>query len=78
MNSATTPMTSHNAEGCHDQSMLIDADQQVNTKTDTWRMKYRFHFEEYTTQLNTFRVYGARFPTEIYTRGCHWIPRMLA
>jgi hypothetical protein len=19
---------------------------------------------------------GARFPTEIYTRGCHWIPRM--
>jgi hypothetical protein len=19
--------------------------------------------------------YGARFPTEIYTRGCHWIPR---
>jgi hypothetical protein len=23
-------------------------------------------------------VYGARFPTEIYTRGCHWIPRMFA
>jgi hypothetical protein len=22
--------------------------------------------------------YGARFPTEIYTRGCHWIPRMFA
>jgi hypothetical protein len=21
---------------------------------------------------------GARFPTEIYTRGCHWIPRLLA
>jgi hypothetical protein len=21
---------------------------------------------------------GARFPTEIYTRGCHWIPRMFA
>jgi 18S rRNA (adenine1779-N6/adenine1780-N6)-dimethyltransferase len=21
---------------------------------------------------------GARFLTEIYTRGCHWIPRMLA
>jgi hypothetical protein len=23
-------------------------------------------------------AYGARFPTEIYTRGCHWIPRMFA
>jgi hypothetical protein len=23
-------------------------------------------------------VHGARFPTEIYTRGCHWIPRMFA
>jgi hypothetical protein len=22
------------------------------------------------------RWHGARFPTEIYTRGCHWIPRM--
>jgi hypothetical protein len=24
------------------------------------------------------QVCGARFLTEIYTRGCHWIPRMLA
>jgi hypothetical protein len=23
-------------------------------------------------------MYGALFPTEIYTRGCHWIPRMFA
>jgi hypothetical protein len=22
--------------------------------------------------------YGARFSTEIYTRGCHWFPRLLA
>jgi hypothetical protein len=22
------------------------------------------------------RLYGARFPTKLYTRGCHWIPRM--
>jgi choline dehydrogenase len=21
-------------------------------------------------------MYGARFPTEIYTRGCHWFPRL--
>jgi hypothetical protein len=21
---------------------------------------------------------GARFPTELYTRGCHWIPRLFA
>jgi hypothetical protein len=24
------------------------------------------------------RVYGARFPTEIHTRECHWFPRLLA
>jgi hypothetical protein len=24
------------------------------------------------------RPFGARFPTDIYTRGCHWIPRMFA
>jgi hypothetical protein len=23
-------------------------------------------------------VYGVRYSTEIYTRGCHWIPRMFA
>jgi hypothetical protein len=23
-------------------------------------------------------LYGSFFPTEIYTRGCHWIPRMFA
>jgi hypothetical protein len=27
---------------------------------------------------STWSMYGARFPTEIYTRGCHWIPRMFA
>jgi hypothetical protein len=26
----------------------------------------------------THSVYGARFSAEIYTRGCHWIPRMFA
>jgi hypothetical protein len=25
-----------------------------------------------------YAAYGARFPTEIYTRGCHWIPRLFA
>jgi hypothetical protein len=24
------------------------------------------------------RVHGARFSTEIYTRGCHWFPRLFA
>jgi L-iduronidase len=28
--------------------------------------------------LGDVALYGARFPTEIYTRGCHWIPRMFA
>jgi hypothetical protein len=29
-------------------------------------------------KLSTRSLYGARFPAEIYTRGCHWIPRMFA
>jgi methylenetetrahydrofolate dehydrogenase (NADP+)/methenyltetrahydrofolate cyclohydrolase/formyltetrahydrofolate synthetase len=33
-------------------------------------------FHESTTKSD--EVCGARFPTEIYTRGCHWIPRMFA
>jgi hypothetical protein len=30
------------------------------------------------TLVNYRKGYGARFPAEIYTRGCHWIPRMFA
>jgi hypothetical protein len=33
-------------------------------------MEREWYFDETT--------YGARFPTKIYTRGCHWIPRMFA
>eukprot|EP00040_Diaphanoeca_grandis_P020564 m.109371 g.109371 ORF g.109371 m.109371 type:complete len:861 (+) comp27951_c0_seq1:141-2723(+) len=61
-------LTTHNAicniseyEGglycCHDKSVLLDADQQQPEPTDTWRLKYRFYFEEYTNQSNTFRVW---------------------
>jgi hypothetical protein len=42
---------------CHDKVNLLDADQQVNPKTDTFRMKYRFYFEEYTNQRDAFRVW---------------------
>jgi hypothetical protein len=30
------------------------------------------------SQICEWGLYGARFPTGIYTRGCHWIPRMFA
>jgi hypothetical protein len=30
------------------------------------------------TATRLLRLYGARFPAEINTRGCHWIPRMFA
>jgi hypothetical protein len=26
----------------------------------------------------TIRWHGERFPTKVYTRGCHWIPYMFA
>jgi alpha-mannosidase II len=31
-----------------------------------------------TSQLIVAQMHGSFFPTEIYTRGCHWIPRMFA
>jgi acid ceramidase len=31
-----------------------------------------------TTFAGFIGAHGARFSTEIYTRGCHWIPRMFA
>ena len=52
---------------CHDKTMLLDTDQAVPTKMDTWRMKYRFYFEEWANTTskaspvnstkNTFRVW---------------------
>ena len=49
---------------CHDKSVLLDADQPQPEKIDTWRMKYRFYFEDFTgKQLNSFRVWWS---TEAY------------
>jgi hypothetical protein len=31
-----------------------------------------------TIEKLCIQLHGARFPTESYTRGCHWIPRMFA
>jgi N-methylhydantoinase B/oxoprolinase/acetone carboxylase alpha subunit len=39
--------------------------------------RYRFT-RPLTLSVLTERRYGARFSTEIYTRWCHWIPRMFA
>jgi hypothetical protein len=38
---------------------------------------------DYPTNMMTgwrgvFQLHGARFPAEIYTRGCHWFPLLLA
>lgn len=42
---------------CSGGTLLLDADQEVPAAEDTWRMKYRFYFEDYNGQLNTFRVF---------------------
>ena len=42
---------------CHDKVNLLDADQPINPKTDTFWMKYRFYFEDYTDQRDAFRVW---------------------
>lgn len=48
---------------CHGGVVLLDTDQPQPNATDTWRMKYRFHFEEYTNQSNAFRTWWS---TEAY------------
>jgi hypothetical protein len=30
------------------------------------------------TTVHVLNTHGARFSTEIYTRGCHWFPHLLA
>jgi hypothetical protein len=47
------------------------------------KSKFGVTFENAITAANKYEVsrmflHGARFSTEIYTRGCHWIPRMIA
>ena len=43
---------------CADKSILLDEDQDISHfKVDHWRLKYRFYYEEYTQQLNSFRVW---------------------
>jgi hypothetical protein len=42
------------------------------------RVAVRFECDELLMLVAARVGYGARFPTEIYTRGCHWIPRMFA
>jgi hypothetical protein len=43
---------------CRDTTVLLDADQEQPLATDTWRMKYRFYFEEYDNKtMNSFRVW---------------------
>jgi hypothetical protein len=34
---------------CHHDSILLDKHQKVPEKTDTWHLKYRFYFEEFTS-----------------------------
>ena len=38
---------------------LLDKDQAVPAATDTYQVKYRFYFEEFTAQTNSFRVWSA-------------------
>ena len=38
---------------CHHDSILLDSHQIVPNKTDTWRLKYRFYYEEFSTNSTT-------------------------
>jgi hypothetical protein len=43
-----------------------------------WRMQGYRQTPARTQAMLLDGVHGARFQTEIHTRGCHWIPRMFA
>jgi hypothetical protein len=43
--------------------------------TDLSAVVVKKTWQEHHSSIDT---HGARFPTGIYTRGCHWIPRMFA
>lgn len=48
---------------CHDGVILLDADQKIPEPLDTFQLKYRFYFEDYTNQTNAYRVWWS---TEAY------------
>jgi Mg2+ and Co2+ transporter CorA len=49
-------------------------DEEGDTAIPILKMKHGYLY----FWLFTAFMYGAHFSTEIYTRGCHWIPRMFA
>jgi hypothetical protein len=79
LHSVTTLMTSHNTEGkgyeltLHSVTTLMASHNTAGKDSeaifDTVVESALKHNED---------MYGARFPTEIYTRGCHWSPRVFA
>ena len=48
---------------CRNGAVLLDKDQEQPNETESWRMKYRFYFEDYTSQLNLYRAWWS---TEAY------------
>jgi hypothetical protein len=51
----------------------------INTRTSTVLQEVKKDVLESTYLMtDSERVHGARFSTEMYTRGCHWFPRLLA
>jgi hypothetical protein len=57
-----------------EQLRLLQEQQAKQDATHQQRMQQQSQQITQSFQLQ----HGARFPTEIYTRGCHWIPRMFA
>ena len=56
--------------------------QEVRVQVVRWKRMMKLegppHCSHASANANMQQVYGARFQTEIFTRGCHWIPRMFA
>ena len=42
---------------CGGGSFLLDSDQTVPEPADTWHLRYRFYYEDYTNQSNLYRVW---------------------
>jgi hypothetical protein len=60
------------------EALFVEAEANIEISVDLEKQAIISSAGEIAFEVEPFRRHGARFSAEIYTRGCHWIPRMFA